>query len=221
MTAIIALLVQMFFAWRIKVLTGNWFVVVIVSFCSIAQWCKLLSTSLYKIAANPQSTGGGLGTAIAVGMIPEFQHFQKFEIIVIVWLAFSAVADTAITVALSWHLRRHKTGFAVTDNIVDKIVRMTIQTGMITALCAIIDLIAFLATPSGIHLIFNLPLSKLYTNSLMSSLNTRAGWRYGSGIGKDRTDVGSGSRGVMNRGVVNINGSRRVSHNRTVFGPEV
>ncbi len=66
--AIIALLVQMFFAWRIKVLTGNWFVVVIVSFCSFAQWCKLLSTSLYKIAANPQSTGGGLGTAIAVGM---------------------------------------------------------------------------------------------------------------------------------------------------------
>ena len=39
-------------------------------------------------------------------MIPEFVHFQRFEVIVIVWLAFSAVADCAITVALVWHLVR-------------------------------------------------------------------------------------------------------------------
>ncbi len=32
--------------------------------------------------------------------------------------------------------------------------------------------------PTGLHLIFNLPLSKLYTNSLMSSLNSRTGWQY-------------------------------------------
>ena len=40
-------------------------------------------------------------------MIPEFVHFQKFEVIVIIWLAFSAVADCAITVALVWHLVSH------------------------------------------------------------------------------------------------------------------
>ena len=49
-------------------------------------------------------SGGGLGTSIAVGMIPEFAQFQKFEVIVIVWLAFSAVADCVITIALVWHL---------------------------------------------------------------------------------------------------------------------
>ena len=53
------------------------------------------------------TSGGGLGTSIAVGMIPEFVHFQKFEVIVIIWLAFSAVADCAITVALVWHLVSH------------------------------------------------------------------------------------------------------------------
>ena len=37
-------------------------------------------------------------------MIPEFTHFQQFEVIVIIWLAFSAVADSAITTALVWHL---------------------------------------------------------------------------------------------------------------------
>ncbi|KAF8879102.1 hypothetical protein CPB84DRAFT_1793647 [Gymnopilus junonius] len=30
------------------------------------------------------------------------------------------------------------------------------------------------------HLTFNFPLCKLYTNSLMSSLNTRQGWQFGS-----------------------------------------
>ena len=41
-----------------------------------------------------------------MGMIPEFTHFQKFEVIVIVWLAFSAVADTVIAISLVWHLVR-------------------------------------------------------------------------------------------------------------------
>ena len=60
--------------------------------------------------------------------------------IVIIWLTFSAVTDTVITIALVWHLvrpsliipcngthaeiqRRHKTGFPATDDAVDKIMR--------------------------------------------------------------------------------------------------
>ncbi|TCD70890.1 hypothetical protein EIP91_001198 [Steccherinum ochraceum] len=166
MTAIIALLVQMFFAWRVYVLTNSVTAVTFIVACSIGQWC------------------GGMGTAIAVGMVPEFTHFQSFKAIVIVWLTCSAVADTAITIALVWHLRRHKTGFSPTDDAVNRIIRLTVQTGLVTALCAIVDLILFLASPSGLHLIFNLPLSKLYTNSLMSSLNSRAGWQYGSQVGR-------------------------------------
>ncbi|EJF57076.1 hypothetical protein DICSQDRAFT_92661 [Dichomitus squalens LYAD-421 SS1] len=170
MTALIGSLVQCFFAWRVKVLTNSWPAVFFIATCAIVQFC------------------GGLGTSIAVGMIPEFVHFQKFEVIVIVWLAFSAVADCAITVALVWHLRKHKTGFAATDDIVNRIIRLTVQTGLITALCALVDLVLFIATPAGLHLLFNLPLSKLYTNSLMSSLNSRSGWRYGSGNGETTSD---------------------------------
>ncbi|KAI0084805.1 hypothetical protein BDY19DRAFT_997371 [Irpex rosettiformis] len=166
MTSIIALMVQMFFAWRVKVLTRNWPLVSFIMLCSIVQWC------------------GGLGTSIACGIIPEFIHFQRFKVIVIIWLAFSATADAIITAALVWHLRKHRTGFSKTDDVVNKIIRLTVQTGMITALCAVADLIAFLASPSGIHLVFNLPLAKLYTNSLMSSLNSRAGWKYGNSVGR-------------------------------------
>lgn len=91
---------------------------------------------------------------------------------------------------------------------------VTVQTGMITAICAVIDLIAFLASvslvlfrveallayspmlqPSGLHLVFNLPLSKLYANSLMSSLNSRAGWKYGNSVGNALNAVMTDSNG--------------------------
>ncbi|OJT08158.1 hypothetical protein TRAPUB_954 [Trametes pubescens] len=193
MTALIGALTQCFFAWRVNVLTHSIPAVIFISFCALCQLC------------------GGLGTSIAVGMIPEFVHFQKFEIIVIVWLAFSAVADCAITVALVWHLRKHKTGFVATDDIVNRIIRLTVQTGLITALCAVIDLVLFLATPSGLHLVFNLPLSKLYTNSLMSSLNSRAGWRFGgTGNGETTDDDMARNEGTRNTHIRG-EGSRRVS----------
>ena len=42
------------------------------------------------------------------------------------------------------------------------------------------------------HLIFNFPLAKLYTNSLMSSLNARQGWQF-SNSGKSMADSESGN----------------------------
>ncbi|KAI0695705.1 hypothetical protein BC835DRAFT_1272911, partial [Cytidiella melzeri] len=93
-----------------------------------------------------------------------FAEFNRFEAIVAVWLACSATADTLMTFSLVWHLRKHKSGFSISDDAVDRIIRLTVQTGMITAVCAIVDLIVFLTVPTGLHLVFNLPLAKRYTN---------------------------------------------------------
>ncbi|KAJ3478952.1 hypothetical protein NLI96_g9393 [Meripilus lineatus] len=154
MVGIIATAVQLFFAWRVKVLTDNiWAVIFIV----LTSLCSVL---------------GGIGTAIGIHIVPEFVEFQKFKVVVIVWLIGAAVCDAAITLSLTWYLRRHKTGFSNTD--------VTVQNGLITAVWAIIDLIVYLASSTGLHLAFNFPLSKLYTNSLLSSLNSRAGWKFQS-----------------------------------------
>ena len=104
--AIIGSLTQLFFAWRVKVLTNSIPAVAIICICAICQFCEASSCCLFRSCLHFALTGGGLGTSIAVGMIPEFVHFQKFEVIVIIWLAFSAVADCAITIALVWHLVR-------------------------------------------------------------------------------------------------------------------
>ncbi|KAF8877461.1 hypothetical protein CPB84DRAFT_1661517, partial [Gymnopilus junonius] len=49
----------------------------------------------------------------------------------------------------------------------------TVQTGLITAVVATIDLFIYVFNPTGLHLIFNFPLCKLYSNSLMSTFNSR------------------------------------------------
>lgn len=92
-----------------------------------------------------------------------------------------AVSDLSIlqicflsSAALVYTLRKSRTGFAGTDDIVSRLVRSTIQTGMLTSMFAFIDLILFLASTSTLHLVFNLPLAKLYVNTLLSTLNARA-----------------------------------------------
>ncbi|KAH9927652.1 uncharacterized protein B0H18DRAFT_1003009 [Fomitopsis serialis] len=149
------MIVQFFYAWRIWKLTNNYFAVAVI-----------LMTSL---------VGGlsGIGTAIAVTIKPAFSGFQNLKVIVILWLLGGAVCDVLITLALSWHLRQRRTGFRSTDTIISRIIQVTVSNGLLTAGFAVADIIAFLATPRGIHVAFNYTLIKLYGNSMMSSLNSR------------------------------------------------
>ncbi|CAE6438515.1 unnamed protein product [Rhizoctonia solani] len=147
MTVTIAATAQGFFAWRINRLTG----------------CKWLSWGIGLIIAV-QFAAGAATTAGA------------FKVQISLWLVTSAVADTAITIILSWYLHAHRTGFPKTDDIITRLIRVTVQTGLITTVWALADLIMYLIVPNPLHLLFNLPLPKLYSNSLLSTLNARGGW---------------------------------------------
>ncbi|KIJ98736.1 hypothetical protein K443DRAFT_626567 [Laccaria amethystina LaAM-08-1] len=118
----------------------------------------------------------GILTAFEVGRTPDFVDFRNFKGVVATWLASTVVCDAFIT----FILRKRKTGFQRSDMMVDRIIRITVQTGLITMIIAVFDLAFYLAVPSGLHLLFSFPLSKLYTNSLMSSLNSRHKVFYGS-----------------------------------------
>ncbi|KAK0454811.1 hypothetical protein EV421DRAFT_2029785 [Armillaria borealis] len=160
LTGLISATVLLFFAWRVKVLTSNWYLAALVAALALA------------------GAGGAIAATAKIRVIPGFANFQEFQSVVIIWLVASCVADIAITAILVSYLRRHKTGFQGSDELVDRIIRATVQTGLITSVVAIVDLILFLVNSSGLHLIFNFTLAKLYTNTLMSSLNSRAGWAY-------------------------------------------
>ncbi|KAL1743178.1 hypothetical protein HDZ31DRAFT_41583 [Schizophyllum fasciatum] len=175
LTGIIGGSVQIFYSWRVKILTGHKFLAGAITIFSCAS---LLC---------------GIATAIACGFVPAFAQFQKFKVVVIIWLAASSISDILITGSLVNHLRSHKTGFRTTDTHVDRIIRLTVQTGLITSLWA--------------HLMLNFALSKLYTNSLMSSLNSRKGWHYSD----SRTSAASGqpsSQRLRKHDIVTVGGGR-------------
>ncbi|KAL4248567.1 hypothetical protein AB1N83_014126 [Pleurotus pulmonarius] len=55
---------------------------------------------------------------------------------------------------------------------------VTLQTGLLTSIFASLDAILFLAIPdTAYNFALDFPLSKLYTNSLLSSLNARGEYR--------------------------------------------
>ncbi|RXW16461.1 hypothetical protein EST38_g9389 [Candolleomyces aberdarensis] len=86
LTGIIACAVQLFFAWRIKILTKSWI------FCGV-------------IAAMAVAGGvAGIWTAYEVGRTPTFTEFQNFKATVIVWLAAEAFCDVMITGILVLYL---------------------------------------------------------------------------------------------------------------------
>ncbi|KAK7051590.1 hypothetical protein VNI00_004569 [Paramarasmius palmivorus] len=162
LAGIVSGLVQAFFGWRVKVLTGSWALFIIIGFCSVAAFFM------------------GIAAAIATGIIGSLSSpaLQQPRITIIIWLVNSTLADIIITCTLVYHLQTHKTGFKSTDSHLDRIIRLTIQTGLVTTIWALTDLLVYLLLPDGTHLIFNCVLPKLYTISLLSSLNSRGGWRY-------------------------------------------
>ncbi|EIW77414.1 hypothetical protein CONPUDRAFT_168344 [Coniophora puteana RWD-64-598 SS2] len=158
-TVVISTPVQLFLAWRVKVMSNSSIVPIIIGFLAII------------------SLLGGFATGITVSFINEYAEFHRFEGAPTSWLLASAAADVLITASLVWNLYRRKSGIRVTDDVVNRIIRLTVQTGLVTAAAAIADAIIFVASTTTINYLFDFPLSKLYTNSVLSTLNARGRWR--------------------------------------------
>ncbi|KAJ6461380.1 hypothetical protein C8R45DRAFT_532599 [Mycena sanguinolenta] len=148
--------IQLFFAWRIWTITRVAWVPVVVGVLAVVAFA------------------GGLWTSIKVGLIKQFIHKPELHAPALVWFMASGAADVIITAALVFTLTNRKTGFGATDSVIDKIIRTTIQTGLVTSIFAILDVICFMVFPHlAINFIWDLPLSKLYSNALLSTLNAR------------------------------------------------
>lgn len=181
MTTMISSTTQSFFAWRIARLTGH-------PWMGWAIGCS----AFIQLAA-------GLGSTIGASIVVDFDRFQELKAAVITWLGLSALTDVVITIILSWYLHTHRTGFSQTDDIITRLVRLTVQTGLITTVWATVDLIFYLALANNLHLLFQLPLCKLYTNSLMSTLNSRGGWGGSFASGTDEPMSRSGGATGQNK----------------------
>ncbi|KZP26295.1 hypothetical protein FIBSPDRAFT_928731 [Athelia psychrophila] len=155
LAGIVACMAQCFFAWRIYVLTSSRWLTAIIACCAVVTAC------------------GGIGTGIAVLWVKKYTLFLTFKQITVLWLVSAAVGAIGITISLTYHLRRRKGSFEATDKVLDRIIQLTIQNGFFTAIVAITDVCMYLAVPLPYHMALSFLMPKLYSNTILSSLNAR------------------------------------------------
>ncbi|KII84161.1 hypothetical protein PLICRDRAFT_179836 [Plicaturopsis crispa FD-325 SS-3] len=88
--------------------------------------------------------------------------------------AITAAADVIIAASLVFLLTKSRTGFKRSDTIITRLVVFTVNTGLLTSVCAISSLIAIVASPDTlIYATFYFCIGRLYANSLLATLNAR------------------------------------------------
>ncbi|KAI0636109.1 hypothetical protein C8Q77DRAFT_616362 [Trametes polyzona] len=162
--AVIACIVETFFVMRIWKLSRNAFVTGACMLFTLAHLTMNLvfpiRTFFYPVLVEAEtklkSTGSsGLGVAV--------------------------LADVSISAAMVWYLRKGRTGLRKSDDMIGRLIMLTITTGSFTTMFVIANLVAYLAAPAELYvLFFNFMLGKLYINSLLTSLNSRTYVRGGN-----------------------------------------
>jgi len=174
--AVIALLVQSFLAFRVwrfsnrnKILTGIIALLIIGEFVALST-CNALT---FHFHAN---------------MVYWFAKLANFGIAI---NALAVAGDVLITVSLCILLYRSRTGFRRSDTMISKLMLFTLNTGLLPSVSAIASLISnHMAKDTFINIGFFFSIGRLYTNSLLATLNARKKIREaGSGVQTTTQDL--------------------------------
>ncbi|KAJ7467588.1 hypothetical protein FB451DRAFT_1040199, partial [Mycena latifolia] len=150
---LVAFIGQMFYAYRVYVLSGFWFVPVLIVVVSLASSLGAILTGAFTLA----------------GMIFLLAVYSG-----LVWCGASALCDIIIAVSMTSYLFTQASGFRQARALVLKVIRLTLETGSLTAVVAVANLIVFLAFPGQPYFIIPTGLmSRLYANCILVVLNAR------------------------------------------------
>ncbi|KAJ7829411.1 hypothetical protein B0H14DRAFT_3873057 [Mycena olivaceomarginata] len=156
--ALVALIVQSFYAFRIFVLSKSKIIPAFIVAASMA-----VSVSGF-INAGLIFKAGNLTRA----------HGRSIETTFAVALSGSALVDIIIAVSMTYYLMRNDTGFRRTHALISKLIRLTIETGSLTALIALTTLILFFVFPDKVYYtaLDNI-MPMMYANTMFAVLNSR------------------------------------------------
>ncbi|EDR06499.1 uncharacterized protein LACBIDRAFT_299952 [Laccaria bicolor S238N-H82] len=121
---------------------------------------------------------GEFGVSLAYTIISlRFETFAQLTHLKALSLSTNALAaagDIVIAASLCTMLHLSRTGFHRSDTIITKLMVFSINTGLLTSLCALASLVSILAWPKTfIYIAFYFCIGRLYTNSLLATLNAR------------------------------------------------
>ncbi|EJC99665.1 uncharacterized protein FOMMEDRAFT_160092 [Fomitiporia mediterranea MF3/22] len=159
-SAIVSAWVQIFYAWRIHILSGRKRIIPCVIIIALAQ------------------ASGAIAITAVFSSLKDLSELHTVTIYArtILWLAGSVAADAIIAFSMIYLLYNAKnSGFGHTNKLINRLIRLTIETGLATALTALVELILYqVYQNNNLHLVLSLCLCKVYSNTFMTSLNSRA-----------------------------------------------
>ncbi|KAJ7674123.1 hypothetical protein B0H17DRAFT_946924 [Mycena rosella] len=151
--------IQIFLAWRVKLLSNSWPVFGVLLALSVGSGIMGFIT--------------GIGAMQALNVFLPVQGFAILIPVADSWLALSVVCDLSLTSLLFLYLRRSRTGFASPVPVITRLTLQSIETASFSA-CLVLDLITFTSLPNtNFHFFFALLAGRLYNNTLLTTLNGR------------------------------------------------
>ncbi|KAG7443913.1 uncharacterized protein BT62DRAFT_304616 [Guyanagaster necrorhizus] len=153
-----AFLVQSFLALRVwRLSSENFVVTAIVALLVIAEFGCIIA----------------FGT-LALIHVHTFVELARLKYLSISVNALAAAGDVFIAGTLCLLLHRSRTGFQNSDTMINKLILFAVNTGLLTSLCAVASLISILTAPNTfIYITFFFCMGRLYSNSLLATLNAR------------------------------------------------
>ncbi|KLO10353.1 hypothetical protein SCHPADRAFT_525323 [Schizopora paradoxa] len=162
-SALICLCVQSFLVLRVWRLShGNWLITGVLLALIMSEFVLSL---IYVIQGFPLKTFANLPHIFGISRAMNIMSF---------------ISDLGITVALTVLLNASRTGYERSETVINKLIVFTINTGLLTALCAVMSLVTIQVLPNTfVYILFFLTISRLYTNTLLATLNARNSIRSG------------------------------------------
>nr|GAT52146.1 predicted protein [Mycena chlorophos] len=104
-----------------------------------------------------------------------YERLLKISPLTISINALSTTTDVIITTTLCFMLYRTRPASLETESMVNRLILFTINTGLLTSLCAVASLVSLVISPQTlIYASFYFCIGRLYSNALLASLNARA-----------------------------------------------
>lgn len=148
---------QLFFAYRIWMISNEKGPPIAICFLSIISICSALAASAFFFGAKQLSFLFNVDNSFAS---------------ITAWNVIGAICDISIALSMPYFLMRHGTGLQSTHILIVRLVRLLIETGGLTAIVAILHACLFV-TKSESFVVPGLCMSKIYATTMLVIFNNR------------------------------------------------
>ncbi|KAL0070437.1 hypothetical protein AAF712_002268, partial [Marasmius tenuissimus] len=110
----------------------------------------------------------GMGIAMELDTYEKLKELRGLSMSI---NALNAITDLTISAAICTYLNISRTGFAWSNHVINRLILFSINTGLLTSVCACMSLITILVFPDElIYFGFYFIIGKLYSNSSLGDL---------------------------------------------------